>query len=135
MNDELVIPADISELSRVMAYLGERLSPHAVPDLETSQLELVVEEAVTNSILHGYKGTAGEVRIAVRVEDGMVTIVIRDTAPSFDPFSIPPPDIESALSDRKIGGLGVHLIRSLMDEAFWVREDNRNVLIMKKRIG
>jgi serine/threonine-protein kinase RsbW len=78
--------------------------------------QLAVDEAATNIMLHGYQGQGGRFELEVeRVENDLV-IRLRDEAAPFDPTTLPSPDLTLPLSQRPIGGLGVHLIRQTMDE-------------------
>jgi serine/threonine-protein kinase RsbW len=80
-------------------------------------LQLAIEEACVNLIDHGYPPQRpGPIDVAIEVENDRVTVVISDRAAPFDPKFAPAPDLDSDWSDRSIGGLGLHLIRNVMDE-------------------
>lgn len=82
-------------------------------------LRLATEEVFTNIYAHGYRGHVGPVDIRVRRSPGRIAVSISDQAPPFDPASAPVADVESPLVDRRVGGLGWHLVRRLMDEVGW----------------
>ena len=75
-----------------------------------------VDESASNIILHGYRGGPGVIEVEVKVVANDLMVVLRDTAPVFDPTKLPEPDITNPLDQRPIGGLGVFLARKLMDE-------------------
>lgn len=92
------------------------------------RLELVLEEIVVNILRHGYGGAAGLARIDLeRTPDG-IRARIADESPPFDPTRRPEVDTSAGMDERAIGGLGVHLVRSLVDELTYQRVEGRNVL-------
>ncbi len=96
---------------------------------------LALEEVATNVVRHGgsQEGTS-EIEVEVISTDEEVRVEVRDSGKPFDPFhDAPEPDIDAALEDRQIGGLGVHFVKVLMDEASYRREDGRNHVTMVKR--
>ncbi len=118
-------------LERAAAFIGEAaLSPAAA-----FEAQLVIEEAVVNVIRYAFPG--GERHdIVVRIEIGereMRIEVIDDGVP-FDPTRVPPADVTSPIESRPVGGLGIHLIRSMMDQVGYHRHDGHNHLTMAKTI-
>ena len=102
------------------------------PQLEF-QVKLVIEELALNVVKHG-GGTGGAAEIEMVSDPDRVTIEISDEGRPFDPLTeSPPPDTSSGVEDRPVGGLGVHLVRTLMDEASYRREGGRNHLTLIKR--
>ncbi len=95
------------------------------------RLDLVLEEALLNVMRHGYKGSSGIIEVTLSATaDGSLKLAIIDSGIPFNPLSIPPPDLTLPLEERTIGGLGVHLIRSMTDEAAYYRKNNRNLLVL-----
>ena len=129
---EISIDSDIAVIPDVSARLEDAMqtcgfSPEAVLDTQ-----LAVEEAVTNVIIHGYKGPGGSIGVSCRFHDNILEIRITDASPPFDPLSIPEPDTHDAVDERKIGGLGIFLIRRVMDDIIYRYENGRNILTLKK---
>jgi anti-sigma regulatory factor (Ser/Thr protein kinase) len=129
------LAADLAEIGRLTeafeALAGElQLSPAA-----TFELTLVLDELVTNVINYGGIPLGGErIRVEFRADDKALEIVISDPGKPFDPRSAKRPDIDSALEERKIGGLGVHLVRNMVDTFAYRYEDGRNLITLLKRI-
>ena len=95
---------------------------------------LVIEELGLNVVNHAYHGEGGEFEIIIRSEDHALTIEIIDSGPPFNMLTdAPTPDVEAPMGDRPIGGLGIHLVKTMMDELEYRRERERNHLTMIKR--
>ena len=93
----------------------------------------MLEELVLNVVNHGSAGGAGEIAIELLSDAEAVTIEIIDDGKPFDPLTdAPDPDTESSIEDRAVGGLGIHLVRTMMDEVSYRREENRNHMILVK---
>ncbi len=129
---EIVVPATIDAIEQVAMYLEEFLEKTEVPMMEATRIQLAVEEAVTNVVTHGYDDSGGDVSIRLESSPAQIAITIIDAGAAFDPTTMPPPDVTADLDHRKIGGLGVHLIRSVMDEVRYARERDQNRLTLIK---
>lgn len=103
----------------------------------TFAVVLALEEVAANVVRHGgHEEGSSEIEIEVVSTDAEARVEVRDGGVPFDPFhDAPEPDTEAALEDRQIGGLGLHLVRSLIDEARYRREGDRNHITMIKRRG
>ena len=130
---DLSLNADINEIPGVSAALEEVMQVHSFSAEEILDTQLAVEEAMTNIISHGYEGRAGTVRISGHAVSGKIEIRIEDSAPPFNPLLVPDPDCSSAIRDRSIGGLGIFLIRRVMDEVTYRHEQGKNILTLIKR--
>ena len=130
------VPSDAAQLPVLTRFLQEFWSAAQLPAAEAFPFELALEEVFMNVVMHGPPaGTSPWVKVSlVLAEDGL-TMTIEDTGPRFDPLSLPPPDITASLTERPIGGLGVFLVRQLMDTISYDRVGVRNRLRMTKRIG
>lgn len=95
---------------------------------------LAVDEAATNIILHGYQGQEGIIEIEVVQEGDALVVRLRDETVPFDPTSVPPPDLTVPLEQRAPGGLGIYLIRQVMDEVMYrITSQGGNELTLVKR--
>jgi len=127
------INANILEIPKVSIVLDQELRAHAFSEEDILDTQLAVEEAITNVIVHGYEGKNGEIVITCRTSRGLAEVEIEDCAPPFNLLSIPEPDITKNIEDRKIGGLGVFLIRQIMDDIIYRYEDGKNILVLVKK--
>jgi serine/threonine-protein kinase RsbW len=114
---ELSIEANLENLSKVRSFFNKAGQSLGVDSDTIGDLCLVVDEAVTNVIVHGYDGQQGTVDIQIERDNNDLVIQIRDQAESFDPGNVDAPHLEESLSERAYGGMGVYLIRKLTDEA------------------
>ena len=98
-------------------------------------LTLVMEEVFTNVVRHGYPAEGGhEIKIRLELAGDVITVVFEDDARSFDPVQAAPANLDAPLEERRPGGLGVHLIKTLMDDVRYRHEGGRNVLTLKKKL-
>ncbi len=99
-------------------------------------LHLVLDELVSNIVRHGYRHQGPyDIRVHLRIHPGGIAIRITDDALPFDPLAAPPVDPTTPLADRAAGGLGLHLVRHLMDSVRYRRHRRWNVLVLKKGTG
>ena len=131
----LVLHNDIQQLSRLPEFVESIGKEKGLEPETVSQINLALEEAVTNVILYAYpQGTDGLVEIEARAEGKALEFVISDSGTAFDPTARKDADIHASLQDRPIGGLGIHLIRHIMDSVRYERKNDRNVLTIIKKI-
>ncbi|UCH21610.1 MAG: ATP-binding protein [Deltaproteobacteria bacterium] len=99
------------------------------------QINLALDELFTNIISYGYPDSADHwINIAISHENGTLIIRIEDTGVPFDPDSVKTPELIDKIEDCRVGGLGIHLIKKLMDEIVYERCGNKNILTLKKNI-
>jgi serine/threonine-protein kinase RsbW len=109
---------------------------HGVPPAAIGHLNLALDEAVTNTIAYGWPdGGDHEIALTLSVGGGALVAELADDGRAFDPLQVPPPDLDSDLESRPIGGLGVHFMKTLMDEVAYRREGERNILTMRKQFA
>jgi len=129
------VPADAAQLMVLTEFLREFGSAAALAPAQVGTLELALEEIFLNIVMHGSQpGGAPQVEVSMTLESDAVTMTVEDDGPQFDPLSLPPPDVTVSLADRKVGGLGVFLVRNLMDTVHYARVAGRNQLRMSKRL-
>lgn len=135
MTPELTLSAnaDMKQVAAVVSAFEHWAELARLPYKATFAAKLAIEELVVNAVTHGAKGTDGTIRLVARRRPRHVEIEIRDSAPAFDPFDVPPPRVDVSIEQRKIGGLGIHIVRTLMDEWGYAREGNENVIRLCKR--
>lgn len=125
--------AELKDLAEIRQFVEEAAIALGGEQDVVSELVLAANEAVANVILHGYKKQPGYVMIDVARVDNDLEIRIRDLAPKFDPTIVPVPDVTLPLSQRPIGGMGVHFMRTFTDELRYnVTADGQNELTLVK---
>jgi serine/threonine-protein kinase RsbW len=129
----VVIGGDLAGIPPVSAAIEDMMRECRFSDEEILDLQLGVEEAIANIILHGYRSVSGEVEIEIDVTGKAAEVSISDQAPPFDPLSVPVPDLGAELSERHAGGLGIHLMRQVVDEVRYEYVNGKNVLKLVKR--
>jgi serine/threonine-protein kinase RsbW len=132
---EACIENRLDHLPRVAALLDELAAAHGLPRDAVVDMQVALDEVLTNVITHGYADDGvHEIRVRVSVVPGVLEATVEDDARPFDPLTIPPPDLSASLRERAVGGLGIHFVRTLMSEVTYARVDNRNRLVLKKRL-
>jgi len=133
---KITFDANFDNLDEIREFVGEAASQIGFSDKEIYSIQLAADEASSNIIEHAYEGvTDGKLEIDCNVFDGGIEIVMRDQGKSFNPSNVPEPNVNADLSERKIGGLGMYLMRKLMDEVKYESSDFGNILTMVKRMG
>ena len=97
---------------------------------------LILEELFTNVVKYGRAGevTATTIGVALALKGRELKIEFSDDGPPFDPLTVAPPDLERPIADRPIGGLGLHILRSLVDHARYRRKADRNHLFLRRSV-
>ncbi len=133
----LTIATSTDNLHRVRAFIHEQISGAGFTEFEENGIVLAVDEACANLINHAYgKDPGHEIDITVVVNDNEVRIEILDAARPFDPSTIAAPDMDAYFRERRVGGLGISLMRRVMDEVQYIPSgegQDRNRLILTKR--
>ena len=130
----LKLAARREELARLSAAVEELGAREAWPPKLLFRVNLILEELSLNVMTHGQAGGARELEISVTAEGDFITIVLVDDGPRFDPLAdAPRPDPEAPLEERPVGGLGVHLVRSMVDEVHYRYGDGKNHLTLVTR--
>jgi serine/threonine-protein kinase RsbW len=122
-------------LDEIREFVGGVARQGGFSDKDVYNIQLATDEAASNMIEHSYENISdGVIDLSCGMEDDQIRIVLVDYGEPFDPSAIPLPDLKADLSDRKIGGLGIFLMRKLMDEVHYEPKPNKsNVLTMIKR--
>lgn len=135
MNNMLKIDnAELEDIPRLVGFVTGWMEQQGL-NKYIFQVETAVDEACTNVIKHGYRNKGGYIEISCDLHKDDLVITIRDRGKKFDPSQIPPPDIDTDLEERKIGGLGVYMMRKMMDEVqYTFNVETGNTLTMSKKI-
>jgi serine/threonine-protein kinase RsbW len=123
------------ELDRIADAVEDFGEAHALPAKLRFQIRLVLDELVTNIISYGYPQDGEHViTVAMGQEGSLLRFELEDDARPFDPLSAKAPDLDSEVDHRQVGGLGIHLVRTLMDRVAYERVGDKNHLILEKDI-
>lgn len=129
------VAAAAAHLPQLTVFLQQFWSSASLPPGECLAFELALEEVFMNVVMHGSaEGKPGQVDVSVELTPTGLTLIVEDDGPGFDPLSLPPPDVTASLADRAVGGLGVFLVRRLMDTVSYARVAGRNQLRLSKRL-
>jgi sigma-B regulation protein RsbU (phosphoserine phosphatase) len=135
MRKRIVLPNDIQEVPRLNAFVDAVCETVGFDSALTMKLNLAIEEAVVNVMNYAYPpGVKGDVTIEALSNDVRLKFVIIDSGAPFDPTVHADVDTTLSAQDRPIGGLGIHLVRNIMDSINYERIDNLNVLTLRKKI-
>ncbi|MCB4768741.1 ATP-binding protein [Ancylobacter sp. Lp-2] len=128
---DLRLENDLAELEPLVRALDFFCETSALPEKVAHRLTMAVDELINNAVDYGYPDhRAGEITVSLRHRGTQVEIELADDGDAFDPFTAPAPDLTSPIEDRRIGGLGVHLIRTLAASFAYRRDGDRNVVTL-----
>lgn len=131
----LELKNDLSELGRLTQAITDYCESSGLSQQILFALNLSLEEVVANVMSYGYEDDQ-EHLIVIRISctDGGLHIEVEDDGIAFNPLEQKPPDIDAPIEERPIGGLGIHLVRHYMDALEYRRDNERNILSMKKSL-
>ena len=137
MRSSINLRGEASELIRLEAFAEAFARDCGLADDERARLLVILEELFTNVVAHGYEGEfeADSVAVALDWRRGRLTINFVDDGPPFDPLAHSAPDLDAPAEQRPIGGLGIAIVRALVDRARYCRQDHRNHLYLVRRLA
>lgn len=120
---------DLDELERLNRLVNEFAEQHSLDGDLVFRVTLVLEEVFTNIVSYGYDdATRGVISVRLFWNPPQMTLEIEDDGRAFNPLEVAAPNLEIPLSDKKVGGLGIHLVRQMMDELTYRRDQGKNSL-------
>jgi serine/threonine-protein kinase RsbW len=133
----VTFPAHFEFLDEIRELVAQVAREGGFTEKEIYSLQLAADEAATNIIEHAYEGISNaEINVTCDMRGNVLTITMRDSGRPFDPSKVKQPNLKADLSERQIGGLGVYLMRKLMDEVRYESNSKTgNLLTMIKRRG
>lgn len=135
MEKILTIENQLDQLALVASFVEEFCEELGLGADVVFNLNLVLEEAMTNVIMYAHpEGGKHDIMLTARTEDGVLSLILEDDGVAFDPTEVPDADVTLSAEERSIGGLGIFLIRQIMDDVFYKRENEHNVLTMRKKL-
>lgn len=132
---EIALDGSVTELERLAAGVAGFCQLYGFDESVEFDLNLVLEELFTNTVRHGgLRDQPNAARIRMRAAGQDVEVEYRDRGVAFNPLEAPEPDIHAPLSERRPGGLGIHLVRQIMQDVRYRRADGENELTMVRRM-
>jgi anti-sigma regulatory factor (Ser/Thr protein kinase) len=133
---QLSLRSDPAEFRRLVSFADGFARCRGLPSGERARLLIILEELFTNVVNHGYDSVtpSGGIEVALAFDGERLEIEFSDDGRPFDPLSTSLPNFALPAAQRKIGGLGLQILRSLTDEARYFRRDGRNHLILTRNI-
>jgi len=131
MRIEIALKNDIAQIEQLAEQVLAFGRENDLPDELAWELRLVLEEVVTNIISYGYDDQADHViKVSIINAEQAVTLTVQDDARPFNLLEHPLPDLEIPLEDRPVGGLGIHMVRRIMDDVDYRRDGGQNRVVM-----
>lgn len=131
----ITLSNDVQEVPLLSTFVDEVCESMGIDEMTAMQINLALEEAVVNVMTYGYpEGTKGYVDISAQSADNCLTFIISDSGKPFDPTTRGDVDTTLPAEERTIGGLGIHLVKQLMDSIHYEYKDGHNILTLKKKV-
>ena len=137
VNDVLMLPATVGSIPYALTFVEGKLDELNCPSKAKAQLLVAIDEILSNIARFAYEGRSGpvSVRFGTVDADRIVELTFTDKGLAYNPLETEEPDVTLAARDRKVGGLGIFIVRKTVDEVVYERQDDKNVLIIRKRIA
>lgn len=133
-NNLTLAAAGLDDLPDIRRFLRGAAVALGIGEEAAADMVTAVNEAVNNSLLHGYRSESGYIRLVAERDDADFLVHCYDQAPPYDPTLVPPPALGTPLEERAPGGLGIHMMRQFVDELRYRLDDSgQNVLTLVKR--
>lgn len=131
---EITVDAAIENITEVTAFVDEQLEAFDCPMKVQMQIDIAIDELFSNIAHYAYKPEVGKATVRVEFDEepraAVVTFV--DRGVPYDPLAKKDPDVTLSAEERKIGGLGIYLVKKSMDDMFYEYKDGQNMLTIKK---
>ncbi|MGB8684909.1 MAG: ATP-binding protein [Candidatus Binatus sp.] len=137
MQSRLIIRADSAAMRQIDGFVASFVRQQGIAADEAARILILLEELLTNLVKYGYPDRAepGQAEIVLALDGSRLQIEFIDDGCAFDPFAAPPPNLDEPVEDRQVGGLGLHILRSLTDEACYERRNEKNVTRLSRVVA
>ncbi len=135
MNNEITLKASMDNLDKALGFVEEQLEEAGCPMKISMKIAVCVEELFVNIVNYAYDGEEGECQLAVEIDENQphkVRLTLSDSGKSFNPLEKEDPDTTLDAEERDIGGLGIFMVKNIMDTISYERKDENNIIIMEK---
>jgi len=129
------LKAKIESLPELFDFMSSQCDGHSVSSKDRLSIMLIVEELVTNICYYAYPNTEGDFEVDMEFLSDRCLVKITDSGNPFDPTKVQKPDTTSPLAERKIGGMGLLLVRENADDFQYERIEDRNIVRIARRLG
>lgn len=131
MKQEITLKNEWSELDRLNGWLDKLACGLGLSDHENYMLHLALEEIVTNVMKYAYgPGVQKDINVHSQVSDNLLEVTVMDHGRPFNPLTADEPVFPSKIEDMKVGGLGIHIVKTMVKDLRYERREGRNVLTM-----
>jgi serine/threonine-protein kinase RsbW len=135
MGNFLKVPYSVDNLKDIRSFVSKRLQELSIPEIEINMMVLAIDEVCANMIIHSKNMNQGEqLEVSVKQEQDGVTFEIKDHGEPFDPNSYQVPDIDEIIRTKRKGGLGLMLVKRIMDQIEFKRENDYTILRLFKKV-
>lgn len=132
----LTLSNNVQEIPQLNTFIDEVCESHDLDPMTSMEMNLALEEAVVNVMTYAYpEGTKGYVDISAQSDNGSLMFIISDSGKPFDPTTREDVDTSLPAEQREIGGLGIFLVRKMMDDIKYEYKDGHNVLTLRKKLN
>ena len=134
---ELTIAATVENIETVTDFVNEQLEALDCPMKAQMQIDIAIDELFSNIAHYAYNPEVGDATVRVEVTEDSLAVVITfiDKGVPYDPLAKDDPDTTLSAEDRKIGGLGIYMVKKSMDDITYEYKDGQNILKIKKKLS
>ena len=132
---DLTLVSELAASGKGSAWARGLAAEAGLPEERIAALDLCIVELVSNIVSYGYRGQPGELGLDLELAPGTAVLTITDAGPAFDPLSLASPVVPASLEEAKIGGYGIHLVRTSANACRYERRNGRNVFTTWFRAG
>ena len=135
-NSSFIVPADKNEVNRVVEFVNKFLDQFHVEQKIVSQIDIAIDEICSNIFNYAYKDKNGTIEVDISITNNVVSISFVDTGEPFNPLEKEDPDVNLGIDERKVGGLGIFIVKQMMDKVSYRYSKNKeNILTVVKKVG
>ena len=131
--DELIIEAKTENLESVLNFVAGKLETADCPEKLRTQISIVIEEIFVNIARYAYAPSTGGAAVRVAVGEEEIAVEFEDSGQPYNPLENEAPDIRAGVEERRIGGLGIYMVKNMADATEYRREGNKNILTVRKK--
>ncbi|MCL2111973.1 MAG: ATP-binding protein [Clostridiales bacterium] len=131
-SQEITIPARPDRLYDVLEFIGGAMRGAEISESDQNNINIAVEEIFVNIANYAYPNGEGDITVRLSTEQDQFTVEFKDGGTQYDPLAKPDPDTSLSAEERNIGGLGILIVKKLMDRVEYRYENNTNTLLIQK---